>query len=185
MRGVWPRDACMRSVLVERKIVRACLALGEAEVAGSRWLEARLYKGLASDARSAAEVGGPRLRRSLARSFAPPTRVRTKAAARRRAERLRRGAHGHARPLSGGFSTDDEARLSCGLAPDDDVRGPRSGHRFGEAKIARGTVPRASGSPPCCNGRPRRAASPGTPASAAPYRADPSWRGDDPASPGC
>src|ERR1700690_2444024 len=45
--------------------------------------------------------------------------------------------------LSGGFSTDDEARLSCGLAPDDDVRGPRSGHRFGEAKIARGTVPRA------------------------------------------
>ena len=38
----------------------------------------------------------------------------------------------------GGFSTDDEARLSCGLAPDDDVRGPRSGHRFGEAKIARG-----------------------------------------------
>src|SRR5271154_2824057 len=46
-------------------------------------------------------------------------------------------------PLSGGFSTDDEARLSCGLAPDDDVRGPRSGDRFGEAKIARGTVPRA------------------------------------------
>ena len=45
--------------------------------------------------------------------------------------------------LSGGFSTDDEARLSCGLAPDDDVRGPRGGHRFGEAKIARGTVPRA------------------------------------------
>src|SRR5271167_3832486 len=45
--------------------------------------------------------------------------------------------------LSGGFSTDNEARLSCGLAPDDDVRGPRSGHRFGEAKIARGTVPRA------------------------------------------
>jgi hypothetical protein len=46
--------------------------------------------------------------------------------------------------LSGGFSTDDEARLSCGLAPDDDVRSPRSGHRFGEAKIARGT----------CRGRP-------------------------------
>src|ERR1700678_3719009 len=81
---------------------------------------------------------------SRAASFVAPARVRTKAAARRRAERLRRGAHGHARPLSlGGFSTDDEARLSCGLAPDDDVRSPRNGHRFGEAKIARGTVPRA------------------------------------------
>ncbi|MFZ0205061.1 MAG: hypothetical protein WAL59_02840 [Roseiarcus sp.] len=57
------------------------------------------------------------------------------------------------------------------------------------AKAPRGGVwrlpPPASGSPPCCNGRPRRAASPGTPASAAPYRADPSWRGDNPASPGC
>src|SRR6202050_95012 len=45
--------------------------------------------------------------------------------------------------LSGGFSTDEEARLSCGSAPDDVVRGPRGGHRFGEAKIARGTIPRA------------------------------------------
>jgi hypothetical protein len=52
-------------------------------------------------------------------------------------------AHMGVRALSGGFSTDDEARLPCGSAPDEVVRGPRSGHRFGEAKIARGTLPRA------------------------------------------
>jgi len=67
--------------------------------------EGQPLQGSGQRRRSAAEVGGPRLRPSLAWSFAPPTRVRTKAAARRRAERLRRGAHGHARPLSGGFST--------------------------------------------------------------------------------
>src|ERR1700674_3663110 len=95
-----------------------------------RWPKASLYKGLASDD----DRRPRRLHPSLAASFAPPTRMRTKAAARRRAERLRRGAHGHARPLSrgdfrlttrlvprvgwrplsGGFSTDDEARLSWG-----------------------------------------------------------------------
>src|SRR5271168_5421878 len=62
--------------------------------------EGQPLQGYGQRRRSAAEVGGPRLRPSVARSFAPPTRVRTKAAARRRAERLRRGAHGHARPLS-------------------------------------------------------------------------------------
>src|SRR6202167_2012515 len=107
-----------------------------------RWPKASLYKGLASD--------DDRRPRSVGRDYAHlspdlspvPTRMRTRPPLVDEPSAFLE-AHMDVRALSGGFSTDEEARLSCGSALDDVVRGPRGGHRFGEAKIARGTIPRA------------------------------------------
>src|SRR3984885_12537469 len=100
-----------------------------------RWPKASLYKGLASDEdRRPRSVGRDYARLSLDLSPLP----------RAGGQRPPLGdepsafveAHMGMRALSlGGFSTDDEARLSCGLAPDDDVRSPRNGHRFVEAHM--------------------------------------------------
>src|ERR1700733_5101025 len=108
-----------------------------------RWPKASLYKGLASDEdRRPRSVGRDYARLSLDLSPLPRAGGQRPPLVDEPSAFVE--AHMGMRALSlGGFSTDDEARLSCGLAPDDDVRSPRNGHRFGEAKIARGTVPRA------------------------------------------
>ena len=121
----------------------ASWTLVKAEAAGGEWPKASLDKGLASDddRRPGRWAEITPISRAISRpSHAREDKGRRSSTSRAPSSEAHMGMR--ALSLSGGFSTDDEARLSCGLAPDDDVRGPRSGHRFGEAKIARELVPR-------------------------------------------